>query len=367
MKMEKILLALLSVLLVSGMFALTACGGGGGGTDDKDPGTKDDPGITDDTDDKDDKDDVEEEIATFKVTFETNGGGSLDVLIVEEGSLLTLNNTIVPEPEEGKYFAGWYKDAECSDDQLWDFANDRFTADITLYAKWGDINGVTESKKSIYKISGSYLDEYNGSDNVIAIPKQVTIIYQFALKYVFYVKYIILPEGVTTIRSEAFYQCRDLVSIYIPDSVGDLGTDAFNGCKNLISVKLPKQLKMISGHAFDNCSSLTSVTMPDSEEFYKISASAFSSCISLTSIKIPDSVTQIGSNAFWGCSNLSEVYLPASPPDLINNSDQIDAANNAFYKNAEGRTFYVPAGSLADYQDSESWVNYIGSFVELSE
>jgi len=37
-----------------------------------------------------------------------------------------------------KDFGGWFKDAECTSTNVWDFLNDTVTEDITLYAKWTD-------------------------------------------------------------------------------------------------------------------------------------------------------------------------------------------------------------------------------------
>ena len=48
-----------------------------------------------------------------------------------------------------KLFAGWYKDENCS--ELWDFDVDVVTEDITLYAKWKDIeNSVIEEEKYLF-------------------------------------------------------------------------------------------------------------------------------------------------------------------------------------------------------------------------
>ncbi|MBN2772069.1 MAG: hypothetical protein JXR90_15365 [Spirochaetes bacterium] len=75
MKMKKTVIMLLSVLLVSGMFVLSACGGGADGSDDKspgktedsgpaeDPGTADDSGNEGDENIKDEPDSSQEELS----------------------------------------------------------------------------------------------------------------------------------------------------------------------------------------------------------------------------------------------------------------------------------------------------------------
>ena len=43
---------------------------------------------------------------------------------------------------QGYTFGGWYKNADCSDGQKWDFATDTVTSNITLYAKWTAGSGI---------------------------------------------------------------------------------------------------------------------------------------------------------------------------------------------------------------------------------
>ncbi|HHX80199.1 MAG TPA: InlB B-repeat-containing protein, partial [Acholeplasmataceae bacterium] len=68
---------------------------------------------------------------TYTVTFETTGGNPLAPQEVSYDSLLSEP----PKPTKtGHDFGGWFKDVELS--VAWDFANDKVTENITLYAKW---------------------------------------------------------------------------------------------------------------------------------------------------------------------------------------------------------------------------------------
>ena len=113
-----------------------------------------------------------------------------------------------------------------------------------------------------------------------------------------------IPDSVTTIGDNAFYNCRSLTSVAIPDSVTEIGNYAFYDCSSLTSVTIPDSVTTIGGVSFSGCSSLTSVTIPDSVT--TIGGGAFSGCRSLTSVTIPDSVTTIGGGAFYGCRSLTE-------------------------------------------------------------
>uniref|UniRef100_UPI002552407B InlB B-repeat-containing protein n=1 Tax=Lysinibacillus sp. fls2-241-R2A-57 TaxID=3040292 RepID=UPI002552407B len=65
------------------------------------------------------------------VTFDSNGGSKVPSQTVGYNDLVKAPSTPV---KEGYQFVGWCKDAALNN--AWDFAKDKVTADITLYAKW---------------------------------------------------------------------------------------------------------------------------------------------------------------------------------------------------------------------------------------
>ena len=157
------------------------------------------------------------------------------------------------------------------------------------------------------------------------------------------VKSAVIAEGVTSIGSYAFYNCRSLTSVTIPDSVTRIGSFAFDNCRSLTSVAIPNGVTSIGAWAFDNCKSLTSVTIPNGvtsigdgafsncksltsvaipDSVMSIGDSAFSYCTSLTSVTIPDSVTSIGYNAFGSCESLTSVTIPDSVTSIDNGAFQ---------------------------------------------
>lgn len=74
---------------------------------------------------------------TVTVTFELSGhGDEIEALTVDADS--KLDNTSVPQPTANGYnFEGWYKDKDCT--EQWNFNKDKVTQDITLYAKWQEV------------------------------------------------------------------------------------------------------------------------------------------------------------------------------------------------------------------------------------
>ena len=119
---------------------------------------------------------------------------------------------------------------------------------------------------------------------------------------------IVIPDGITSIRMEAFNGNSKLQSITIPDGVTRIDHYAFKGCSNLKSIEIPEGVTSIGFGAFESCSSLQSVNIP--EGVTVIADASFSGCISLQSITIPESVEKLGANAFSNCTSLRQVTMP---------------------------------------------------------
>ena len=152
---------------------------------------------------------------------------------------------------------------------------------------------------------------------------------------------IIIPEGVTSLSSNAFNGCDQLISITIPNSVTSIGANVFSLC-GLTSIIISKYVINIDSTAFNN-SRLTSITVEEENPKYdsrnncnavietntntliagcdnsvipnsvtSIGDDAFHDCYIPTSIIIPNSVTSIGDRAFKYCIGLTSVTIPNS-------------------------------------------------------
>ena len=226
-----------------------------------------------------------------------------------------------------------------------DFGELALSSDIESYfpctIEYKDYSNVTFTTGSDYQVEGvvgAFI--LNQTIQTVNLPDSIKNI-GFTSFLVSSLKEITLPEGLTSIGSQAFQDCSGLTSITLPPSLTSIGRSAFSSCDNLQpsitddngvkylgseqnpylvlwdgtgitspSYTVNENCKFIHSDAFYNCDSLTSITLP--EGLTSIGDYAFYSCSNLTSITLPSSLTSIGGRAFYGCSGLTSLTLPSS-------------------------------------------------------
>ena len=70
------------------------------------------------------------------------------------------------------------------------------------------------------------------------------------------IKLVIVGQGVTSIGSSAFQDCKKLETVSLPGSLTALGKAAFLRCGELTNVKLPASLKSVGEDCFTDCEKL---------------------------------------------------------------------------------------------------------------
>ena len=113
-------------------------------------------------------------------------------------------------------------------------------------------------------------------------------------------------EGITELRSYAFYKRASLVNVTLPEDLVLIGMRAFQECTSLTTITIPNSVETILQYAFQECTSLTTITIPNSVR--TIGGGAFLGCSSLTEIIVDNSEGAI-SGAPWGAPNATVTYL----------------------------------------------------------
>ena len=121
--------------------------------------------------------------------------------------------------------------------------------------------------------------------------------------------YVILPDCIKEIGSNAFIAVRTLRIAVLPDSVTKIGAQAFSECRQLVKLRIPDTVKVIGKGAFSGCKSLTELTIPNAVEI--VESDTFSGCTALKTIRFPASLRRIESRAFYGCTALTSVEVPS--------------------------------------------------------
>ena len=119
------------------------------------------------------------------------------------------------------------------------------------------------------------------------------------------------PNVATSIGSDAFADCQNLIEFEMPNSVTKLGNQIFGGegKPKATKVKISNSLTDIPEMTFMSFTNLSEIEIPSSVT--NIGMKAFLNCTSLQKINIPSSVTNIGMEAFFQCIGLQEATIAA--------------------------------------------------------
>ena len=305
--------------------------------------------------------------ATLDVTIKDKSTATFDVRFVDyDGTLLyetsvKANESAVyvgNEPkrasnfEKSYVFKGWDKD----------FSN--VTSDLLVTATYEEFSNTdfVFTPVSAGGEEGYMLYYYLGDAESITIPnsyqgKPVTKIDSGAFTYAENLKSITLPNSISELGDQAFYNNTKLEEIYIPDSVYEFGEGVFLDCKSLKSVRLPEGITILPESTFSGCKSLTEITLPST--VVKIGEDAFEDCESLVSLKFAneDSLTSIDNSAFSN-TGFTSFTLPKNVKELGTSVFDDCAKLTSFTWNnvvdTVGRYFFDSCTNLVEFKFTDA-------------
>lgn len=321
-KSNKVISAMLSVLMVSGMFTAMPLAVNAAGTADTNETTTS-AAVQSADDTQSDSEEKEYNGFTYYTRFNEENNRTEAVITGYKG---IDNDLVIPDSidnavvtsigvkafaESNQFESITIPDSigSIGEDAFWE-CNGLKKVYVSSIEDWCKIKFEDISSNPIVYAREIYIDGELATD--ITIPKGITKICDYAFVGCDTITNVVIPNSVISIGNSAFFDCSNLKNISIPNSVTSIGDSAFYHCYNLKNISIPNSVVNIGAGAFSGCSNLEEVEIPDGIKFIKDSTFAF--CENLTTIIIPQSVKEIGNLAFYRDSSnyLSNVLFKGS-------------------------------------------------------
>jgi len=196
----------------------------------------------------------------------------------------------IPEPERlYAVFDGWYYDIQCTQEYQW--YEDVFTSDLTLYANWTNEDDGVPYTYVILDDGTVEIRSYTGKRRFITIPDMID------------------GRIVSSIGDEAFYGESRLRRVTLPKNLKNIGRSAFEGCLNLADISIPKDVEQIGEKAFYALPRLYAVIFEGDKKLKKIGNFAFAYCGNLERMELPSSLETLNGSAFYGATALKSITV----------------------------------------------------------
>lgn len=181
-------------------------------------------------------------------------------------------------------------------------------------------SGVDAAGDDEFRISGTTLTSYLGTDAYVSIPDTVTVIGEEAFAGNETLKGVTIPDSVTTVSYNAFKDCTALTNIILSDSISKVGPGAFEGCTALTTAQIGKNVKSWGTGVFTNCDSLAKVMLDEDNSFltYYNGAIYNGNMTMLYQVLparkgenyvMPETVKEMDTYAFWNLQNVKNIML----------------------------------------------------------
>lgn len=176
------------------------------------------------------------------------------------------------------------------------------------------------------------------------LPETVTLVGASAFARNESLKTVVYPASAKSIPNGCFSQCHNLQPSEIPEGITSIGYEAFYECYSY-RTSIPASVTSIGSYAFNNCN-LNNVVICENAS---VSNEAFEYC-KLKTIELPTSMYSAPSRLVKYCSSMTDVYLKS--PTMVIPNDIFEGCN------ANILTVHVPDYLVNAYKQDSYWYNY---------
>ena len=197
------------------------------------------------------------------------------------------------------------------------------------------INGVigTDDWTTIGLMVNAFSIDMSGATSTVPLPESMFTKSNFP-----FLHSVKLPQGLTAIGRNAFYQSDIEGDINMPATLKTIAEGAFYNTK-ITSAIIPNGVTSIGSSIFESCYFLEQASIPATAGI--IPSSCFRYCHNLRTFKIPEGITEIGSCAFMHCwcfnprfpTSMSKIEYDAfqwTPTDSLFVTEKMTVQSNAF-------------------------------------
>ncbi|MDY4848654.1 MAG: leucine-rich repeat protein [Bacilli bacterium] len=150
--------------------------------------------------------------------------------------------------------------------------------------------------------------------------------------------YLDMPDSLTTICNNTFYNCQNLKAVdFSHSAITEIEQRAFYGCSSLEDITFYEGLETVGDEAFAN-TAITSI--PELNNVKTIGSGVFKNCSQLVSAVVPasENFTKISDNMFNGCTSLNSITWGNEASDI----DFINYIGNGAFANTGFTSFVLP-------------------------
>lgn len=213
---------------------------------------------------------------------------------------------------------------------------------------------------------------------LITIPNTTSMPYSAYFSSCVSLRFVVIPSNIVSIRDNTFQGCL-VKYISLPNGISSIGYNSFGNCYRLSRCILPKTVTAIGRRAFYDSGSIRQMTIPggvsviDEDTFYNSG---------LTTIILSEGLNRICEGAFYNCKSLLYVKFPSSISQIdytafgytgvlyydFRNATSIPTAGEWVFDGRESDCKIIVPDALYDSWITETnWATYADIIVKASE